>query len=66
MYAKLQIFQPFKRVGKADEGREVGSGLGMWITKQLVGLLGGDVSIESIENVGTHAVVHLYYKGKNK
>ncbi len=63
---QTQLFQPFKRVGKADEGREVGSGLGMWITKKLVVLLGGEVTIESIEKVGTHAVVHLYYQQKSK
>lgn len=59
-----QLFQPFKRVGNADAGAEVGSGLGMWITKQLVGLLHGDVSIESIQNVGTHAIIHLYNEKK--
>lgn len=63
---QAQLFQPFKRVGNADAGGEVGSGLGMWITKQLVALLGGEVSIESIENVGTHAVVRLYNKRKKK
>jgi signal transduction histidine kinase len=59
-----QLFQPFKRVGNADAGAEVGSGLGMWITKQLVGLLNGDVSIESIQNVGTHAIIQLYKEKK--
>jgi signal transduction histidine kinase len=59
-----QLFQPFKRVGSADAGVEVGSGLGMWITKQLVALLHGDVSIESIQNVGTHAVIQLYKEKK--
>lgn len=59
-----QLFQPFKRVGNADAGVEVGSGLGMWITKQLVSLLHGEVSIESIQNVGTHAIINLHYEKK--
>lgn len=59
-----QLFQPFKRVGDADAGAEVGSGLGMWITKQLVSLLNGEVSIESIQNVGTHAVIQLHSEKK--
>lgn len=56
---QTKLFKPFMRVGNADAGKEIGSGLGMWITKQLVELLGGKVSIESIEGVGTHAIINL-------
>ncbi len=52
-----KLFAPFTRVGDADNGTVTGTGLGMWITKQLVELLNGQISIESIEGVGTHVKV---------
>jgi signal transduction histidine kinase len=52
-----KLFQPFSRVGNAEASGEVGSGLGMWITKQLVEHLGGTIGIESIKDVGTHVVL---------
>lgn len=48
-----KLFQPFSRVGNAEAKGVLGTGLGMWITKQLVTLLGGSIVIESIEGVGT-------------
>ncbi len=52
-----RLFAPFTRVGGADNSSVTGTGLGMWITKQLVELLGGKISLESIEGVGTHVKV---------
>ena len=52
-----KLFAPFMRVGGVDQTATTGSGLGMWITKQLVSLLDGDIGVESIEGVGTHIVV---------
>lgn len=54
-----KLFAPFFRVQSDDVSQITGTGLGMWITKQLVTLLGGDVSVESIRGVGTHVVVTL-------
>lgn len=54
-----QLFAPFFRVKSESVEQITGSGLGMWITKQLVTLLDGDVAVESIEGVGTHVVVTL-------
>jgi len=48
-----KLFQPFIRVGKADEGLVTGTGLGMWITYKLIELLGGEINLESIEGIGT-------------
>lgn len=52
-----KLFQPFTRVGGVDETATTGTGLGMWITKQLVSLLGGNIGVESIKGVGTHVVI---------
>lgn len=52
-----KLFAPFTRVGGVDSGTTTGTGLGMWITKQLVSLLNGTIGVESIKGVGTHIVI---------
>lgn len=52
-----KLFAPFTRVGGVDSGMISGTGLGMYITKQLVTLLGGTIGVESIKEVGSHVVV---------
>lgn len=54
-----KLFTPFSRVGGVDQTKITGTGLGMWITKQMIGLLKGSVTIESIKGVGTHVVISL-------
>jgi signal transduction histidine kinase len=54
-----KLFAPFVRVGGVDSSATTGTGLGMWITKQLVTLLNGDIGVESIKGVGTHIVITL-------
>lgn len=54
-----KLFAPFFRVAADDASAITGSGLGMWITKQFVELMGGKVAVESIKGVGTHLVVIL-------
>ena len=52
-----KLFAPFARVGGVESTGITGTGLGMWITKQYVELLGGSIAVESIKNVGTHIVL---------
>lgn len=52
-----KLFAPFARVGGVESSGITGTGLGMWITKQYVELLGGSIAVESIKNVGTHVVL---------
>lgn len=52
-----KLFAPFTRVGGVDSGSITGTGLGMYITKQLVTMLGGTIGVESIKGVGTHIVI---------
>lgn len=52
-----KIFEKFYRV-KSEETKEIGgTGLGLWITRQLVLKMSGSIYIESIKGVGTHAYV---------
>ncbi len=53
------LFAPFFRVQTDDVSKITGTGLGMWITKQLIELMGGSIGVESIRGVGTHVVVTL-------
>ena len=51
------LFKKFYRV-KNDETTEIrGTGLGLWITKQIVELMNGKIMVESIKGVGTHFIV---------
>jgi anti-sigma regulatory factor (Ser/Thr protein kinase) len=54
-----KLFAPFFRVADTDVTSITGTGLGMWITKQLIELMDGTIGVESIKNVGTQIVVTL-------
>ncbi len=54
-----KLFAPFFRVKNDDVSKITGTGLGMWITKQLIELMGAKIGVESIKGVGTHVVVKL-------
>jgi signal transduction histidine kinase len=54
-----KLFAPFFRVAETDVTKITGTGLGMWITKQLIEIMGGTIGVESIKGVGTHIVVTL-------
>ncbi len=54
-----KLFAPFFRVSNNEVKKITGSGLGMWITKQLIELMHGTIAVESIKGVGTHLVVQL-------
>jgi signal transduction histidine kinase len=54
-----KLFQKFQRI-QTDQTREImGTGLGLWITMELVKKMDGTVTVESIEGVGSHFTVEL-------
>lgn len=54
-----KIFQPFTRENNGAANRVQGTGLGMAITKNLVELMGGTISVESTQGEGTTFTVEL-------
>ncbi len=49
-----KIFEPFQSTDKTQ-----GTGLGLYITKQLANLMGGDITVESKEGIGSNFSVTL-------
>ena len=53
------MFEAFRQESEDPRRTHEGSGLGLSITKELVGLLHGDISVESEMGVGTCFTIHL-------
>ncbi|MCK9393921.1 MAG: HAMP domain-containing sensor histidine kinase [Candidatus Paceibacterota bacterium] len=47
------LFEKFYRVKNKKTNDIIGTGLGLWITKQIVELMGGAISVDSMEGVGS-------------
>ena len=56
------IFDPFTRERSSTVSGIQGTGLGMAISKNIVDMMGGRISINSEENVGTEVVIELDLK----
>lgn len=57
-----QIFEQFERLSSAYEGTYEGRGLGLYIVKQFIEALGGEISLNSTENKGTTFIVTVPFK----
>ena len=58
------IFERFTQIHNAQLGKPKGSGLGLFITKQIVGHHNGKISVESKPNEGATFVIELPVLGK--
>lgn len=54
---RSRLFGKFNRIYNEKTQNVPGTGLGLWITKQLVEKMNGKISVESIKNVGTQFIV---------
>jgi len=54
-----RLFAKFTRISSEKTAGIPGTGLGLWITKQLVEKMGGKIYVESIENTGTQFSVNF-------
>ncbi len=52
------LFEPFERLGAEDSGIE-GTGIGLTITKKLMGLMDGTISLESEKGKGSRFTIEL-------
>lgn len=56
------IFEPFQRENTPAVSAAPGAGLGMAITKSIVDMMGGEISVKSSTRIGTEALVRLEFK----
>lgn len=54
---RKKLFEKFYRIRNEETKDIKGTGLGLWITKQLIEKMDGTLSVESIKGVGTHMIV---------
>jgi CheY-like chemotaxis protein len=54
----VQLFQPFNRLGQ-ENGKEEGTGIGLVVTKQLIELMGGTISVTSTVGIGSEFTIEL-------
>ncbi len=56
------LFEPFARANDKRTARIQGTGLGMAITRNIVRMMGGDISVKSTYGVGSRFTVNMYLK----
>lgn len=53
------LFEKFYRVRNVDTEKIPGTGLGLWIAREIARKMKGDLTAESIHGVGSHFMLHL-------
>lgn len=60
-----KVFDPFTRADDSKISKIQGTGLGMPIARNIVRMMGGDIEVESRENVGTKFTVTIFLTLQN-
>lgn len=61
-----RLFEPFERASDECVDGIQGTGLGMTITRNIINMMGGDIRVESKENVGSRFTVDFKIKLQNE
>jgi two-component system, sensor histidine kinase len=61
--ALAEIFEPFYQVDSGDARRHGGIGLGLHIVKRVLGMLGGNITVQSTAGVGSEFYIVLPLEG---
>ena len=61
-----KLFSKFYRVKIKETEGITGTGLGLWITKQLVELMSGEILVDSIVDVGTQMTINFPVKSEKE
>lgn len=56
------LFTKFNQVNEESSKRQIGTGLGLWITKEIVELMSGKIEVHSVVDHGTTIVIMLKSK----
>jgi signal transduction histidine kinase len=56
---QANLFHKFYRIQNDKTKNIMGTGLGLWITLELAQKMKGNITVESIEGVGSHFTIHL-------
>jgi len=59
-----RLFTKFYRVKTEETEHIKGTGLGLWITKQLIELMQGEILVDSIKDVGTQMAINFPVKNE--
>lgn len=54
-----QLFGKFARIRTSENEKIAGTGLGLWIAREMARKMGGDIMAESIQGVGSHFSLYL-------
>lgn len=55
----VAIFDPFTQIDNSNSRKYGGTGLGLHVSKKLVNLLGGEITVDSVEGAGTVFQIRL-------
>lgn len=61
-----RLFEKFYRVQNEKTDKIGGTGLGLWITRELIQLMGGEIYVDSIEGTGTQVTLMLKISNQDK